>query len=358
MISISTLVTAFLLDLLFGDPKWLPHPVRWMGWFIKRYEASFRNAPVPLWISGIGLAVLLPWLAYWLTWFVIWMANSIHHEWAWMAEVFLIYQCISIRGLYDETKPVYQSLRRKDMFHARQSLSLVVGRDTHKLDEPEISRAAVETVAEGTVDGIVSPLVFAAIGGAPLAMAFKAVSTLDSMIGYKNERYKQFGWASARLDDVCNFIPARLSILIIPLAAVFGKLNGNKSWQVGWKERLKHNSPNAGHAEAAFAGALDIRLGGTSTYQGVISHKAVLHEQGKQAQPDDIPKAWKLMFISSVLFVGMTVFIIFIFSSFLVDKIGYVLLLSSPHERCVVQCLLSEALKMGSRCESGAVPPL
>lgn len=302
MISSSALLTAVILDLMFGDPKWLPHPVRWFGWFITKFETGARATTVPLWISGFLLALLLPSLAFAITWGVIQVAGSIHHELAWVAEVIVLYQCISIRGLYDETKPVYQALMRNDMFDARKYLSMVVGRDTQKLNSTDISRAVTETVAEGTVDGIVSPLFFAALGGAPLAMAFKAVSTLDSMVGYKNETYVQFGCASARLDDLLNYIPARLSVLFVPLAAWICRLNATQSFVVVVRDRLLHSSPNAGHAEAAFAGALDVQMGGTNYYHGVKSEKPVIHPNGKQVDRDDIPKAWKLMVFTSLLF--------------------------------------------------------
>lgn len=297
----SAIITAFIFDLIFGDPKWLPHPVRWMGVFITRYENAMRLSPVPLLLSGFLLAVILPVLSFALTWGIIFIAGRMHYEMAWMVEVVLIYQCISVRGLYEETKLVYQALVRKDMFDARKYLSMVVGRDTQKLNDKEIARATVETIAERSVDGIFSPLLFAAIGGAPLAMACKAVSTLDSMVGYKNEKYAYFGWTSARLDDVCNFVPARLSILFIPVAAFVCRFHSAKSLWIGFRDRVKHTSPNAGHAEAAFAGALDVQLGGTSSDQGVKSEKPVIHPKGKQVDRDDIPNAWKLMVTFSIV---------------------------------------------------------
>ena len=184
-------------------------------------------------------------------------------------------------------------------------LSRIVGRDTERLDEAEIVRATVETIAENVVDGITAPLFFAFLGGAPAALAYKAASTLDSMVGYKNETYRNFGWASARLDDALNFIPARLTGVLIPLAATFCGCNVRNGWRIFWRDRKKHPSPNSAHAEAAFAGALNVRLGGTSAYGGVPSHKEYLGDANRPLAPDAIKQAQRLMFATSVIFLIM-----------------------------------------------------
>ncbi len=207
--------------------------------------------------------------------------------------------------MIDETQKVYRALRTRGIQEARDSLSMIVGRDTGNLNDTDISRATVETIAEGTVDGVFSPIFFYAVGGLPLAWAFKAVSTLDSMVGYKNKQYRDFGWASARLDDLANWIPARLSIVIIPAAALCIGQDSRNALRIGFRDRLKHSSPNAGHAESAYAGALGVYLGGTSFYGGQRNVKPVLNEGERSPSSKDIKQAWFLLIVSTILFIGL-----------------------------------------------------
>ncbi len=299
----SVILIALLLDLMLGDPRWLPHPVRWMGWCITKFESYVRSKRCPLKMAGVLLAVGLPACVWLLAFITLSVAGYFSSFLRGMLEIWLVYQCVSVRGLIDETRKVYNALQTEEIEQARQHLSMIVGRDTDHLNGSEIARATVETIAEGSVDGVSSPIFWAAIGGAPLAMAFKAVSTLDSMVGYKNERYEDFGWASAKLDDIANWIPARLSIIIIPIAALFTGQNARRSFRVGIRDRLKHSSPNAGHAEAAYAGAFNVQLGGPSTYQGHVSNKPILNSNGYSVQQDHIIRAWKLLFVSSMILI-------------------------------------------------------
>jgi len=292
---------AYLLDLVLGDPEWLPHPVRWIGRCITWTEDRLRSTSLPLIYAGVILAVCLPLVIGLFTWGMIALTHLIHPSLAWWIEIIIIYQCISIKDMYIQTKKVYDNLIQYNIEQARYFLSRIVGRDTETLDEHEISRACVETIAEGTVDGVISPLFYAAIGGAPLAITFKAISTLDSMVGYRNERYQQLGWASAKLDDLANFVPARLVILLIPMAAWLVRLDTWHSFKITWRDRLKHSSPNAAHAEAAYAGALNVRLGGENFYEGVLSKKPFLFEERNLPQLKDIQSAWKLYLVTSII---------------------------------------------------------
>jgi adenosylcobinamide-phosphate synthase len=280
---------AVILDFLLGDPYWMPHPVRIMGWCIATYEKCVRYINAPLFLSGIVLSIGFPLLVWTITDRYLHMIHQYNETLRWAIEIWIVYQCISIRSLIDETHKVYTHLTNRNIEQARSDLSMIVGRDTDRLPENEISRATVETIAEGTVDGVFSPLFYAFLGGAPLVLAFKVISTLDSMVGYKNRTYIDFGWASAKFDDVANWVPARLSIVIIPIAALFLGMNSIQAFIVGFRDRLKHTSPNAGHAEAAYAGALGVQLGGKNMYGGIVNSKPFLNAGMAQTTRKTIP---------------------------------------------------------------------
>jgi adenosylcobinamide-phosphate synthase len=204
---------------------------------------------------------------------------------------------------------VYRALEKEDVDSARKNLSLIVGRDTHSLDKQDIIRATIETVSENTVDGIISPLFYAFIGGAPLALAYKAVNTLDSMVGYKNERYKDFGWASAKIDDWANFIPARLSIMFLPVACWLAGKNGLNSWKLVWRDGKKNPSPNSGIPQAAVAGALGIQLGGMNFYNSIPSPKLLIGDRLNSLKIGHIKESIKVSYICSVLVLISGVFL-------------------------------------------------
>ncbi len=259
---------ALLLDLVFGDPRWLPHPVRIIGRLIAALEEPARRAIPDARLAGslTALAVILT--ATLATGAIIWVAGWVHPRLGDAVSILLLYTTLAARDLADHSKGVYRALARFDLAEARRLVSWLVGRDTERLTEPEVVRAAVESVAENTVDGIIAPLFFAALGGPIAAMTYKAASTLDSMIGYRNERYIDFGRTAAEIDDGANWLPARLAVPIITAAAALTGQQASAAWRIARRDGRKHMSPNAGIAEAAFAGALGIRLGGVMQRRG------------------------------------------------------------------------------------------
>ena len=264
------IILAFLLDALIGDPKWLPHPVRLIGRTIEKMESTLRARIKNQKLAGVMLVVAIVGLVLTASFITIWLLRSFENGAASVLArtliIYLVATTISLRGLVESVKGVLQS---HDLDDARKKLSNIVGRDTQGLDREGVRRAAVETLAENTSDGVVAPLFYLAIGGLPLAVLYKAVNTLDSMVGYKNEKYMKMGWASARLDDLLNYVPARITGLLLVLAALL--LPGTRmtdALRVMLRDGRKHPSPNAGVPEAAVAGALGIRLGGPSIYGG------------------------------------------------------------------------------------------
>lgn len=280
------LVLAFMLDLAIGDPKWLPHPVRAIGFAIARTEAVLRRylkTPKGERLGGVLFVIIIVTSTLGLTLLIqdviVSIAKSGHYLiniLCLMVLVYLTSTTIAIRELISSARSVIEALKGKDIDSARKNLSMIVGRDTVNLSEKGILKATIETLSENLSDGIIAPLFYLSIGGLPLAMAYKAVNTLDSMVGYKNERYKNFGWASARLDDITNFIPARISGILIVMASLFvyrSLSTAHCSLRTMISDGRNHLSPNAGIPEAAIAGALGVRLGGPSTYNGILIQK-------------------------------------------------------------------------------------
>jgi adenosylcobinamide-phosphate synthase len=296
---------AFLLDLILGDPLFLPHPIRWMGKAIELLEAAFREISVNLFISGTFFALFLILSGWVITFIVIVIARKLHPALGIVFEIVLIYWCISVKSLRQSAMGVSRSLVDGKIEEAKNKVSLIVGRDVEKLNERGIVKATVETVAENLVDGVISPLFFAVIGGAPLAIAYKMANTLDSMIGYKNEKYIHFGKAAARIDDIFNFIPARLSVPVISLAAQIISRKGLNTFKTAVLEGRNHSSPNAGFSEASFSGALGVKLGGPNYYHGRLVHKPYIGNHFVEADVKHIKKACDLMMLSSVLWLVM-----------------------------------------------------
>lgn len=306
---------AFILDLILGDPERLPHPIRWMGKAIILIEPVFRKFPGPLFGAGSFFAVFLLTFTWGITFLIVKAAGIIDPLLKTIVEIVLIYYCVSARSLEKSALEVSQALMDRHLAEARQKVALIVGRDTQKLSSDGVSRAAIETVAENLVDGVLSPLFFAAIGGAPLAMTYKMANTLDSMIGYKNKTYAEFGKASARIDDFANFIPARISIVIISLAAQFLAGRGSRAWKTAQTEGRNHSSPNAGYPEAAFAGSLGVRLNGPNFYQGHLVQKPYIGLKFGKPQNAHIKKACDLMFLSAALWTVVLSVVFLIFSA-------------------------------------------
>lgn len=267
------LVSALLLDLALGDPRWLPHPVALIGRLINALDILLNRITSHKRMAGILLLLIITGSAGTAAWLVIRGSQHLHPLAGFLASAAISYTCLATRSLHLESALVADALAAGNIVEARRNLSYIVGRDTADLDESGIWRALIETVAENTSDGIIAPLFWLTLTGPVGGMVYKAVSTLDSMVGYRNERYLQFGWASARMDDLLNFIPARLTALLMILAAPLAGLSPKGALAVTRRDRLKHPSPNSGHPEAAAAGTLGVRLGGTASYKGIPSWK-------------------------------------------------------------------------------------
>ncbi|BDV44391.1 cobalamin biosynthesis protein CobD [Geotalea uraniireducens] len=295
---------ALVLDWLFGDPRWLPHPVVGIGRLIAALEKLLRRLPLPERGSGVLLLVLTVGVAYGAARLLLAGAFLLHPAVGLFVSSLLGWSCLAARSLHGESQRVAEALARGDLPAARQFLSYIVGRDTAELAEPEIWRGTVETVAENTSDGVIAPLLFLMLGGPALALAYKAVNTLDSMVGYKNDRYRQFGWASARCDDLANWLPARLSGGLICLAAPLVGLSGARAWRILRRDGRNHASPNAGLPEAAAAGALGVRLGGTNSYFGRPVAKPAIGEPDRPLDGVAWRGAVRLMYGAELLLVA------------------------------------------------------
>lgn len=293
---------AMALDALVGDPQDLPHPIRWMGQCIEKFEPRFRRLVKNEYIAGVLFALALIIGCWALVMLSIQVAYKFHLLAGCVLEVVLVFYSLSARSLRDAAMEIFHCLQKGRTAAARQKLSLIVGRDVARYETADIARASVETVAENFVDGVLSPLFFAVIGGAPLAMTYKMINTLDSMVGYKNRRYRRFGWAAARIDDLANFIPARLSILTIFLASrALDTGRGQSALRTAINEGANHSSPNAGYPEAAFAGALYVKLNGPNIYGGMLVDKPHIGVDFGSVRIGHIRKACELMILAAAL---------------------------------------------------------
>ena len=303
------LLLAYLLDLTLGDPPNWPHPVRWLGRLITALEPPLRrHFPNPR-LAGLILTGLCLMAAAGTASAAVRLASRLHPLLGFLAGVILVYWAISIKDLAAHARAVYQPLSRGDLPAARQALAQIVGRETSQLTEAGVIRATVETIAENMVDGVISPLFYAALGGPPLVWAFKAASTLDSMIGYKTVAYREFGWAGARADDLFNWLPARLSGGLFTLAAWLTGLNWRQTWRICRRDGRRHASPNAGWPEAAVSGALGLRLGGPNIYYGELVDKPWLGDDLREPETADILRAIHLLYAVSALAVFFFIFL-------------------------------------------------
>ncbi|SDP04660.1 adenosylcobinamide-phosphate synthase CbiB [Desulforhopalus singaporensis] len=311
------LAIAISLDLLIGDPSWYPHPVRGVGWLIGRLETICRflgltgrvgGGCTVFFVVALTLAVILG---------VLSIASLVGPVVEAIAAIFIVYTAIACRDLIRHSLSVYRVIRENSLEQARKEVAKIVGRDTSALSEEDVARACVETVAENMVDGITAPLFFAVVFsffspvlslspiacGAVGAYFYKSINTMDSMIGYKNERYLEFGRYAAKIDDIVNFIPARLSGLCLIAASFMLRLNYRDSARIFFRDRLNHASPNAAHPEAAVAGALGVRLGGANVYFDKIVEKPFIGEKTRTLTPEDIKTANRLVVGGSAIFV-------------------------------------------------------
>ncbi len=285
------IISAFILDLILGDPRSVTHPVIFIGKMIERLERILRKAGKDR-TAGILLVIIV----VFITFFVTWGLSSISV----IIEVILMYTVFAVKSLAGEANNIYNSLKESNIGKARKEISYLVSRDTENMNKDDIIRATVETVAENIVDGVTAPMFYLFAGGVPLAMTYKAVNTMDSMVGYKNEKYLHFGWAAARLDDVLNFIPARITaFVLIPLAAVLTGKDAAGSLKVLIRDRYNHSSPNSGHSEAAAAGALGYQIGGPTSYFGEVHHKPFIGDKTRELTEEDIADTIKLMYATS-----------------------------------------------------------
>jgi len=298
------IVMGYIADLIFGDPYWFPHPVRFIGRFISSFENLLRrlvHSETSEKIAGFILTGVTVVISYLVVWILLKISLSVSTLLFHIVNIFFIYTVLATRCLGDEAKKIYRYLINGDINNARKGLSYIVGRDTEKLDVQGICRAVIETVSENTSDGIVAPLFYLFLGGVPLAMAYKAINTLDSMVGYKNERYINMGMASARLDDIANFIPARLTSFLIAIASFITGLNPRRSLSIMLRDGRNNPSPNSGYPEASMAGALGVRLGGPSSYGGQIVEKPYIGDPEDTVTPEHIILSTRVMYVTSLL---------------------------------------------------------
>ena len=312
--TIMACITGFLLDCMFGDPVWMYHPIRVIGNLISVLEKGLRKllcSRIPaseqkkknkrevlaggiLWILTVSLSFLVPAV-------LLFAARKIHPAVRFLLETFWCYQIFAARCLVGESKKVYQKLKEDDLPGARRAVSMIVGRDTENLTAEGVTKAAVETVAENTSDGVIAPLFYMLIGGAVLGFTYKAINTMDSMVGYKNDKYQWFGTAAAKLDDVVNFIPARVSAVLMILAAYLTGMDGKNAACIFRRDRFNHKSPNSAQTEAVMAGALDVQLAGDAWYFGKLHKKPTIGDPVREMELLDIRRSHKLLYGTAML---------------------------------------------------------
>lgn len=295
------LLTACLLDLLVGDPAWIPHPVRWIGKTIDGLETLRRKISLPDWFLGAAVGVGLPGLVGVLVLVVLVVAREFHYLLYAGVSVYLLWSSLSVRSLYQAGRDVLDPLREGTLEEARRAVGRIVGRRTENLDRSQVSRAGVEAIAEGFLDGVLAPIFWVLVGGIPGVIVYKTVNTLDSMIGYRSDDYREFGRVSARFDDVMNWVPARISLLVVPAAAMLSGVSTGEAIRVGLADRNRHPSPNAGHPEAVFAGALGCRLGGRTEYDGYNESKPYLNGTARPADPANFNQSLNLYIVAAGL---------------------------------------------------------
>ncbi len=292
---------AFILDLILGDPYWLPHPICLIGKAISFLEDKLRKTIMKEFSAGTILVILVLAFTYIVSFVVLFLANILNYNLACAVEIYFCYQILATKSLKIESMKVYYPLSNGNLIKARKYLSFIVGRDTQNLCEKGVIKATVETIAENTTDAIVAPLFFMAIGGAPLAFLYKAINTMDSMIGYRNEKYENFGKFAARLDDTLNFIPARISALLMITASALNGLDYKNAFKIYMRDRKNHKSPNSSQTESVCAGALNVQLAGDAYYFGQLVCKPAIGDNNREIILRDIILTNRLMYTTSIL---------------------------------------------------------
>lgn len=312
------LTLSIILDRIVGDPYSLPHPIRWIGSYIAFLEKKLVKKTFG---SGLLLAITVMLTSITITGALMFVSYKVHPIVGIIMEMILSCYFLAAKNLCDESMKVYKSLKASDLVGARKNLSMIVGRDTENLDEEKVAKAAVETVAENTSDGVIAPLLYMIAGGPILGVLYKSINTMDSMLGYHNEKYEYFGKAAARIDDVANFLPSRLSAFFMITAAgilqIFNKsYDMKRAFRIWKRDRLAHKSPNSAQTESVSAGALGLSLGGSSTYGGKEVKKPVIGDEIKLTDAEDIRKVNRLMFatedVAVILFIILSIIIIFV----------------------------------------------
>lgn len=301
-------LAGFLLDLLFGDPYWLPHPIRWIGnlitkvqkWLLGNIQERNEKREIKL---GIRLVLLVSGSTVVVASVLLAGAYMLHTYIGLVVETVMTYQILATKCLKVESMKVYTALQKNDLEGARTAVSMIVGRDTKCLDEEGIAKAAIETVAENTSDGVIAPMLYTALGGPVLGFFYKAINTMDSMVGYKNDKYLYFGRAAAKLDDVVNYLPARISAYLMIVAAWIGgkEFSAKKAWKMYQRDRRNHASPNSAQTESVCAGALGIRLAGDASYFGKVVHKPYIGDADRKVGYEDIRRVNRLLYITAMM---------------------------------------------------------
>lgn len=310
MIFIMRYSIAYIMDLILGDPHWFPHPVRFIGKLITLLEKLLYRFSCKKFTGGV-LAILTIGIAFLISFYLA--------KLSYILEIFFLYTTLATKSLADEGFRVCKVLVEGDMEKAKKELAYLVSRDTNSMDVTQIVRSILETISENTVDGVIAPMFFAFVGSfftiegvslaLPFAMGYKAINTLDSMVGYKNDKYIDFGMLSAKIDDMANFIPARIAGgFIIPMGAFLLRMDYRSAWRIFFRDRLNHSSPNSGHSEAAFAGALGVQFGGRTSYFGKWHDKLTIGDKLKHFGIPDVKRGIRLLYVSS--WVGLATFIL------------------------------------------------
>lgn len=319
--SIYACIIGFILDLILGDPYWLYHPIRLIGKLISNTEklvrGCFPKTKSGERIGGIVLAIIVMVISTGIPLGILVICYKTNAYLGLLIESIFCYQLLATKSLKVESMKVYRALKCKDIEKARYAVSMIVGRDTKNLDAVGITKAAVETVAENTSDGSIAPLIAIIIGGAPLGFLYKSINTMDSMIGYKNEKYINVGRFAAKLDDIVNYIPARLSAYMMILSAYLLRMDGKNAYRIYKRDRYKHASPNSAHTESVCAGALRVRLAGDAYYFGKLHKKKYIGDALREIEIEDIKRANHLLymcaFLSFVLLIGIKIGIVWLF---------------------------------------------